>query len=88
MTALTFHVEPAFTLEAVEQPMSWAELVARHDELVDGHHHVDAYWFPHTDRCQVKTGDRTLEPPAPLPRVRAYLEDGRPAATAPGRSPG
>lgn len=75
ITALTFRVEPAFHLHAVEQPMAWEELLERHSTLVEGHHHVDAYWFPHTDRCLVKTNDRTLEPPAPLSRRRAWVED-------------
>ena len=75
LTSLTFRVEPAFTLEAVEQPMRLEELVARHDELVRQHHHVDAYWFPHTDRCMVKTNDRSLDEPEPLPRWRAYVDD-------------
>lgn len=75
LTSLTFRVEPAFTLEAVERPMAWDELVDRHDELVEAHHHVDAFWFPHTEHCLVKTNDRTLDGPAPLGRARAYVED-------------
>ena len=75
ITALTFRVEPAFTLHALEQPMAWDELLDRHGSLVEEHHHVDAYWFPHTDRCLVKTNDRTLDEPQPLSRTRAYVDD-------------
>jgi L-gulono-1,4-lactone dehydrogenase len=75
LTALTFRVEPAFTLHAVERPVRWEELLERHGSLVEEHHHVDAYWFPHTDRCLVKTNDRTLDEPQPLSRMRAYVED-------------
>jgi L-gulono-1,4-lactone dehydrogenase len=75
LTTITFRVEPSFVLEADERPMHWAEAVSRHDELVSEHHHVDMYWFPHTDRCLVKLNDRTLDDPAPLSRARAYVED-------------
>ena len=75
LTSVTLRVEPAFVLEAVERPMSWAEAVGGYDALVDGHHHVDMYWFPHTDRCMVKTNDRTLDDPAPLSPARAWFDD-------------
>ena len=75
VTAVTFHVEPAFTLEAVEQPMRWSEVVDRFDELATGNHHFEAYWFPHTDRMLTKQDNRTLDDATPLSRVRAYLDD-------------
>ena len=75
ITTLTFRVEPAFTMTALETPMPWAEVVDRYDELVADNHHVDIYWFPHTDRCLVKLDNRTVDEPAPLPRWRAWLED-------------
>ncbi len=75
LTTLTFRVEPAFVLEADERPMSWQEVLASYDELVSGNHHVDLYWFPHTDNCLVKTNNRTLEEAAPLPRVRSWIDD-------------
>jgi len=75
VTAVTFLVEPAFTLEAVEQPMSWSELVDRFDELVEEDQHVDAYWFPHTDRTLTKRNNRIVDEPSPLPRWRGWVED-------------
>lgn len=75
---VTFQVEPMFLLEAHERPMAWADLLASYDDLTAGHHHVDAYWFPHTDHCMVKTNDRLdaalseAEPPA---RLAAWVED-------------
>ena len=75
LTTLTFRVEPAFVLEAHERPMSWQDVLAGYDELVDSHHHVDLYWFPHTDRCSVKTNDRSLDGRKPLPRVWAWVDD-------------
>jgi L-gulono-1,4-lactone dehydrogenase len=75
VTAVTFLVEPAFTLEAVEQPMSWSELVDGYDALVDENHHLDAYWFPHTDRMLTKRDNRSVDEPRPLPRWRGYVDD-------------
>jgi L-gulono-1,4-lactone dehydrogenase len=75
ITTLTFRVEPAFTMTAVEAPMAWDEVVARYDELVADNHHVDIYWFPHTDRCLVKLNNRSVDEPDPLPRWRAKLDD-------------
>jgi FAD-linked oxidoreductase len=75
ITTVTFLVEPTFTLEAVEEPLGWEEAVSDFDGLVADNHHVDMYWFPHTDRVLVKRNNRTLDVPQPLSRMRARLED-------------
>jgi len=75
ITAVTFRVEPAFTLEADEQPMAWGEAVESFDDLVAQNDHVDMYWFPHTDRVLVKQNNRSVDVPRPLPRLRRGLED-------------
>ncbi len=75
VTAVTVEVEPAFTLEAVEEPLPWASAVGGFDQIVEENHHVDMYWFPHTDRVFVKRNNRTLDPPRPLPAWREWLED-------------
>jgi L-gulonolactone oxidase len=75
VTAVTVHVEPAFTLRAVEQPMPWSRVVGGFDELAATHHHFEAYWFPHTDRMLTKSNDRSLDEARPLSRVRSYVED-------------
>lgn len=75
LTAVTLRVEPTFVLEASERPVGLADLRASYDDLVEGHHHVDAYWFPHTDRCLVKTNDRTVDEPQPLHPMRAWFDD-------------
>ena len=78
LTTLTLRVEPLFLLEAHEQPMTWDEAVSGFDERVAGHHHVDTYWFPHTDRMLSKTNDR-LDPATdtaePLARWKSWLDD-------------
>ncbi|MEP7090871.1 MAG: D-arabinono-1,4-lactone oxidase [Nocardioidaceae bacterium] len=75
LTAVTLLVEPAFTLSAVESPMSWSEVVDGFEELASGHDHFEAYWFPHTDRMLTKRNDRTSDEPRPLSRVRSLLDD-------------
>jgi FAD-linked oxidoreductase len=78
LTSLTFHVEPLFVIEAHEQPMSWDAALASYDEMVAEAHHVDMYWWPHTDRMMVKQNVRTdLEPgeQEPPSAVAAWWED-------------
>lgn len=76
LTTLTFRVEPLFALEATETPMSWDEALDGFDERAAAHHHVDTYWFPHTDRLVVKTNDRLDDlDVAPLSRWRAWWDD-------------
>ncbi len=74
VTAVTFRVEPAFTLRAVEEPMPWGRVVDEFDVLAGGNEHFEAYWFPHTDRMLTKRNNRTDEA-HPLSRLRAYVDD-------------
>ena len=78
LTTVTFRVEPLFLLEAHEQPMSWDEALGSFDEMASDSHHVDLYWFPHTDRMLAKRNDRLdadLSEAEPLPRWRGWLDD-------------
>jgi FAD-linked oxidoreductase len=78
LTTVTFRVEPLFLLEAHEQPMSWDEALGSFDAMVTASHHVDLYWFPHTDRMLAKRNDRLdadVADAEPLPRWRAWLDD-------------
>ena len=78
LTSLTFHVEPLFVIEAREQPMAWDRALGSYDEMVAAAHHVDMYWFPHTERMVVKQNVRTdLAPGAQQPpsRLAAWWED-------------
>jgi FAD-linked oxidoreductase len=75
LTAVTFRVVPAFLLEAREEPMSWAEVIARLDELTSDNEHFEFYWFPHTDGCLTKRNNRCAGPARPLPRWRYQLDD-------------
>ena len=75
LTAVTLRVVPAFLLTAREEPMKWAEVVARLDELSSANEHFEFYWFPHTDGCLTKRNNRSDGPPRPLPRWRHQLDD-------------
>ena len=75
LTAVTFRVVPAFLLTAREEPMGWAEVIARLDELASANEHFEFYWFPHTDGCLTKRNNRSDGPARPLPRWRHQLDD-------------
>jgi len=78
LTTITFRVEPLFVLEANETPMSWDEALDGFDQRVAEHHHVDTYWFPHTDRMMTKTNDRLdigVDEASPLSRFGGWWED-------------
>jgi FAD-linked oxidoreductase len=75
LTSVTLRVVPAFLLTAREEPMNWAEVIARLDELASANEHFEFYWFPHTDGCLTKRNNRSDGPPRPLPRWRHQLDD-------------
>lgn len=77
LSEITLFVEPLFALDAHERPMTWGAMLASYDELTHDHHHVDAYWFPHTDLVMTKTNDRLAELNGlePLSRWRSWLDD-------------
>src|SRR3954452_14733148 len=73
LTAITFDVEPMFTLEAHEAPMLWDEGLDRFEELATENQHFEMFWFPHTDRLLTKRNNRPLDPPEPLSRVKRWV---------------
>ena len=75
LTAVTFRVVPAFLLTAREEPMPWAEVITRLDELTSENEHFEFYWFPHTDGCLTKRNNRAAGPARPLPGWRYRLDD-------------
>jgi FAD-linked oxidoreductase len=75
LSAVTFRVVPAFLLHAREEPMRWAEVIARLDELTSENEHFEFFWFPHTEGCLTKRNNRAAGPASPLPRWRYWLDD-------------
>ena len=75
VTAVTFRVVPAFLLEAREQPMRYAEVLGRLDELTTENEHFEFFWFPHTEGCLTKRNNTSAGPPRPVRAWRHWLDD-------------
>ncbi|HEX6488786.1 MAG TPA: D-arabinono-1,4-lactone oxidase [Candidatus Dormibacteraeota bacterium] len=77
ISTVTLQCVPAFYIGSVQQPRRVDELLERFDELCHDNDHFEFFWFPHTDRAQSITNERSE---APLPgRGRsgfgAYVND-------------
>ena len=75
VTAVTLQVEPAFLLTADERTLPLDDVLRDLDLHVAQNEHFEAYWFPHTEVALTKRNNRTAGPAAPVPRLRALLED-------------
>jgi FAD-linked oxidoreductase len=75
MVEVTLRCSEAFTLLADERPMALTEVLAQLDEQIAGHEHVEFYWYPYTDRAQLKRNDRVPESHRPLSSFRGWLDD-------------
>jgi FAD-linked oxidoreductase len=75
LTEITLNCVDAFTLRAEERPARVADVFAGLDEHVAGNDHFEMYWFPYTDRLQVKSNNRVPAHDRPLPRFRGWLDD-------------
>ncbi|HTY73451.1 MAG TPA: D-arabinono-1,4-lactone oxidase [Actinomycetes bacterium] len=77
VSTLTLAVVPLFAIRAEEGPMPLEETLARFDELVAAHDHVEFYWFPHSRMTLLKRNTRLpLEAGlAPLPAWREWWDD-------------
>lgn len=75
VTEFTLHCVDAFVLRAREWPMRLADVLTSLDEQVGANEHFEFYWFPYTDRAQVKANNRTTISDQPLPRWREWLDD-------------
>jgi L-gulono-1,4-lactone dehydrogenase len=75
VTSVTLQCVDAFVLHAHERPGRLADVRATWEQLVADNDHCDLYWFPYTDRVQVKTNNRVGADDRPLPRWRAWLDD-------------
>jgi L-gulono-1,4-lactone dehydrogenase len=72
---VTLRCVDAFTLRADERPALLADVFADLPSFVDEHDHFEMYWFPYTDRVQIKCNDRVPSSDRPLPRWRGWLDD-------------
>ncbi|MGC5017124.1 D-arabinono-1,4-lactone oxidase [Micromonospora sp. DT47] len=75
LVEVTLRCVDAFVLRAHERPAPLSAVLAELPTLAEAHDHVEFYWFPYTDRVQVKTNDRVPADDRPLPRWRGWLDD-------------
>ena len=77
MTPAYMSEELAHVVKAAEESAtSLPALLERWDTLPDETDHVEFYWWPHTEDCQLKRNTRVpLADLAPLPRWKAVLDD-------------
>ncbi|GAB2929388.1 D-arabinono-1,4-lactone oxidase [Micromonospora polyrhachis] len=72
---VTLRCDDAFTLRAHERPAPLTEVLADLPTLISDNDHFEFYWFPYTDRVQVKINNRVPTDDRPLPRFRGWLDD-------------
>ncbi|MFK3981509.1 D-arabinono-1,4-lactone oxidase [Micromonospora sp. NPDC050397] len=75
ITEVTLRCVDAFVLRADERPAPLTAVLAELSDLITGNDHFEFYWFPYTDRVQVKTNNRVPLDDRPLPRFRGWLDD-------------
>ncbi|SAM02442.1 hypothetical protein [Absidia glauca] len=62
VTQVTLQAEPAFKLEAIQQPYKFPDILNNWDETIHSAEHVRVWWYPHTDDCVVWRANRTEKP--------------------------
>jgi L-gulono-1,4-lactone dehydrogenase len=75
ISSVTIRCEDAFTLHSVEEPMRLEAVLSSMQQMADANEHFEFFWFPHTDRCQVKRHNRVEGPPEPKGRVKGWVDD-------------
>ncbi len=75
VTEVTLRCVDAFILRAEERPASVSSVLGDLDSLVGNSDHFEFYWFPYTDRVQIKRNNRVPVSDAPLSRWRGWLDD-------------
>jgi L-gulonolactone oxidase len=72
---VTLRCVDAFVLRADERPLRLAAVMAGLDEQIAGNDHVEFYWYPYTDRAQLKRNNVVPASDRPLSRFRGWLDD-------------
>jgi FAD-linked oxidoreductase len=75
LTDITLKCVDAFTLHADERPLPLAEVLARIDDDIAANEHVEFYWYPYTDRAQLKRNNPVPANDRPLSSFRGWLDD-------------
>ncbi|GAA2566554.1 D-arabinono-1,4-lactone oxidase [Winogradskya consettensis] len=72
---VTLRCVPAFVLLADERPMPMPDVLAMLDEGIATNDHFEFYWYPYTDRAQLKRNNRVDESHTPLSGFRGWLDE-------------
>jgi FAD-linked oxidoreductase len=75
LVEVTLRCVEAFTLLADERPMPLTEVLAGLDDWIAGNEHAEFYWYPYTDRAQLKINNKVPANDRPLSRFRGWLDD-------------
>ncbi|WP_417629324.1 D-arabinono-1,4-lactone oxidase [Paractinoplanes rhizophilus] len=75
LVEVTLRCVDAFTLLADERPMALADVLAGLDEWIPANDHVEFYWYPYTDRAQLKINNKVPAHDRPLSRFRGWMDD-------------
>jgi FAD-linked oxidoreductase len=75
LVEVTLRCVDAFTLLADERPMALREVLAGLDEHIAANRHCEFYWYPYTDRAQLKRNNVVPADDRPLTAFRGWLDD-------------
>jgi L-gulono-1,4-lactone dehydrogenase len=75
LVEVTLRCVPAFTLLADERPMALPDVLAGLDEWIPSNEHVEFYWYPYTDRAQLKRNNKVPANDRPLSSFRGWMDD-------------
>ena len=75
LVEVTLRCVPAFILLADERPIALAEVLAGLDDGIAENDHLEFYWYPYTDRAQLKRNNKVPESDRPLSAFRGWLDD-------------
>ena len=74
LVEVTLRCVPAFVLLADERPMPLAEVLAGLDEQIAANDHLEFYWYPYTERAQLKRNNKVPASDRPLSPFRSWLD--------------
>jgi FAD-linked oxidoreductase len=75
LTEVTLRCVPAFVLRADERPATLDDVWSGLDSHIGDNDHFEFYWFPYTDRVQIKRNNIVDTSDRPLPGWRRRLDD-------------
>ena len=75
LVEVTLRCAEAFTLLADERPMPLTDVLAGLDEWIPANDHIEFYWYPYTDRAQLKINNKVPAHDRPLSKFRGWMDD-------------